>query len=88
MKFIDLGSEASYNHKDFLPVIVERRKQSLLYSELSAKYTDFLVDEIVEAGWIDKEGRKFLSKVTKVREVENDFEDERTWHITIQRTKT
>lgn len=85
MKFINLNSENSYLHKNFIPVSIEIRRQSLYWDELKAQFTDFELNDIVLAGWLNTPTKAFKSEVINIKEIQNDFEDERTWKVTVIR---
>lgn len=83
MKFIELGSDNSYIHKEYKPVEIEIRRQSVIYNTLYAPFNNFTIGEQIKAGWTFE--KSFPSKIINIKEVENDFDDERTWKITIVR---
>lgn len=84
MRFIELGSEASYNHKDRMEVSVEIRRQSVKYNELN-RPCDYHIGQIIEAGWYNTRNKKYVSTITRIITLSCDFDDEKVWKIYLKR---
>ena len=85
MKFLELGSEASYDFKDGLVVKVQRILNCAYGNGNSFEALDLKEGEIIEAGWMNTENKKAKGKVLKIWQGAWDFEDEINWMIEIQK---
>ncbi len=86
-KFVELGSEASYNYKDGGIVRISTILNYAYGAGDSEEAFGYKVGDIIEAGWLDKEGRKSKGIVLEVWQDPWDFEDETNWMMKIQRLK-
>jgi len=85
MKFIELGSEASYDFKDGLVVKVQRILNCAYGDGNSFEALDLKEGEIIEAGWKNHELHKSKGTVIRIKQGTWDFEDETNWIIEIQK---
>jgi len=85
LKFLELGSEASYDFKDGLVVKVQRILNCAYGNGNSFEALDLKEGEIIEAGWMNTENKKAKGKVLKIWQGAWDFEDEINWMIEIQK---
>jgi len=85
MKFVELGSEASYDFKDGLVVKVQKILNCAYGKGNSEEAFGFKVGDIIEAGWKDHELHKSKGKVQKIWRGPWDFEDETNWMMEIQK---
>jgi len=85
MKFVELGSEASYDFKDGLVVKVQKILNYAYGKGASEEALDFKVGDIIEAGWKNHELHKSKGIILKIWQDAWDFEDEVNWIMEIQK---
>jgi len=85
LKFIELGSEASYDFKEGLVVKVQKILNCAYGDGDSFEALGFNEGDIIEAGWKNHELHKSKGKVLRIWEGRWDFEDETNWMMEIQK---
>jgi len=86
MKFIELGSEASYDYKDGLKVKVGRIINSI-HCDFNPDKLGVKEGDIIEAGWMNTDNKKSIGRVLSINTAQWPFDDERKFIIEIQKIK-